>query len=61
LQTDHASEVDQHQRRGERSVDEGAVDEQVYVVEAILQDGKADGKGNPGEAQHHQILKQRSP
>src|SRR5919112_4110824 len=35
----HSPEVHQRQRHGERAVDEGAVDEEVDVVESIAKDG----------------------
>jgi hypothetical protein len=35
LQADDAADVDQNEHRGERTVDEGAVDDTVYVVEAV--------------------------
>src|SRR5215218_10247134 len=37
----HAPEVDGEKRRRQRTVDEGAVDDEVYVVEAVLEDGDA--------------------
>ena len=42
----HAPEVDRTSSR-ERAVDEGAVDDDVYVVEAVLQDGEAHGDRDP--------------
>src|SRR3712207_2737136 len=44
----HASEVNQRQRARERSVDEGTVYEEVYVVETVSQDGDASGHGEQG-------------
>ena len=51
LQQDDAAEVECDQRGGERTVDEGAVDDHVYVVEAILEDGdvSADWNGQQSE------------
>src|SRR5215217_504817 len=43
LQTDHATDVDENEHRGERAVDEGAVYDNVYVVEAVTEHGEADG------------------
>ena len=42
---DHAAEVDEDQRRCEGTVDEGAVDNEVYLVEAITQDRNPYGYG----------------
>ena len=39
---------DKHDR--ERAVDEGAVDEEVYLVEPVAQDGYAHGHRHTGEA-----------
>src|SRR5215203_3994208 len=36
LQADHPSEVDQSECGCQRAVDEGAIDEEVYIVEAVL-------------------------
>jgi hypothetical protein len=41
------------QRRRQRYVDEGSVDDDVYLVEAILEDGEAYRYRNSGEAQDH--------
>ena len=49
LQHDDAPEVECNQRSCERAVDEGAVDEHVYVVEAVAQDGDAGGDGEARE------------
>ncbi len=38
MQADYAAKVDENQYRGEGSVDEGAVDEKVYVVEPVAKD-----------------------
>src|SRR5215204_6619911 len=38
LQGDHAAEVEEDQHPGERTVDQRAVDDEVYVVEPISQD-----------------------
>src|SRR5215210_2156779 len=46
LHQDDSAEVERHQRCGERSVDEGAVDDEVYLVEAVLEDGYAYGGRN---------------
>ncbi len=51
----HAPEVDQRQHYRERTVDEGAVNDDVYVVEAILQDREAYGDRNPSVAQQNRI------
>ena len=56
---DHAAEVDQDQHRCERAVDEGAVDDQVYVVEVVLEDrythgdGYAEEGGDPHQVGEH--------
>src|SRR5215211_5412251 len=39
LQHDDANEVECDQRDGKRAIDEGTVDDNVYVVEAIAKDG----------------------
>ena len=51
LQAHHAAHVDQHERGGERRVDQRAVDDHVYVVEAVAQDGDARRDGQPGQRQ----------
>src|SRR5215212_9992995 len=51
LQGDHAAEVEEDQRCGERTVDEGAVDDEVYVVEPIPQHRDPDGRGCGDEHQ----------
>jgi hypothetical protein len=35
-------EVERHERYREQAVDEGAIDEEVYLVEAVAKDGDAD-------------------
>ena len=39
----HDPKIDRKERSGECSVDEGAVDEEVYIVEVVTQDRYADG------------------
>jgi hypothetical protein len=48
----HPAEKDQRQSCCQRSVDQGTVYEEVYVVEAGPQDGEAHGDGNSPKAQH---------
>jgi hypothetical protein len=45
LQGNHAAYVEENQHSGERGVNEGAIDDEVYLVEAILEhrDGRRDG------------------
>jgi len=43
-------EVDENQHRGERPVDEGAVYDHIYIVEAILQHCESDSQRYPSEA-----------
>ncbi len=43
LEHDHAADVDKRERKGERAVDERAVDEIVNVPQPVAQDGDADG------------------
>jgi hypothetical protein len=51
----YPAEVDQNQHRRKSAVDEGAVYEEVYVIEAVAEDrdtsrdGEANGRYNPGE------------
>src|SRR5215217_8587894 len=40
LQRHDATEVDPHQCGGERTVDESTVDDYIYVVEVVLEDGE---------------------
>src|SRR5918994_132094 len=52
LQGGYAPEVHQREHHGQRAVDEGTVDDHVYVVEAVAEDGDAqrerhDGQGDP--------------
>ena len=42
-----ATEVDQRERGGKRAVDQGAVYDHVYVVEAVSQDGEPDSGRHP--------------
>src|SRR5215204_5532247 len=44
----YASEVDQSQGRTQRAVNEGAVDDEVYVIEAVAQDGDTGGDRDRG-------------
>lgn len=50
MQADYAAEVDRNQHRREGAVDQRAVDEEVYIVEAVPQDREAHGDRNPREA-----------
>ena len=43
LQADQTPDVHQRKHRGGRSIDEGTVDDEIYVVEAIPQHGDAYG------------------
>src|SRR4028119_635676 len=45
LQANHAPDVDKSYRHGERSVDEGAVYQDVYVIQTVTQDGYPYGYG----------------
>jgi hypothetical protein len=45
LEPGHAPEVDEGQREGEEAVGCGLADDEVYVVEAVAQDGDAGGHG----------------
>jgi hypothetical protein len=47
LQSDHAPSIGRREQDGEGTVDEGTVDEEVYVVEAVAQDGQATAIGTP--------------
>jgi hypothetical protein len=51
LKGDHAGSVHHGEGDGQAAVDEGAVDDQVDVVEAVAQDGDAGGDGNGGDEQ----------
>src|SRR3712207_3010208 len=44
----HADEVDQDQRRGEGGIDQGTVDDPIYIVEPVPQYGDAGGHGDRG-------------
>ena len=61
LRRSYAAEVHQRQRGGERTVDEGAVYKEVYIVEAVLEDGEAHGHGNPRVAQHEHVTLNLNP
>jgi hypothetical protein len=54
----HAPEIDCNERSRQSTVDEGAVDDDVYVVEAILEDGEAHGDRYSRKAQSDCVLKQ---
>jgi len=45
-----SAEVEDDQSCCERSVDEGAVDQEVYFVEAIAKDGYADSRRKSGDS-----------
>jgi hypothetical protein len=57
----HPAEKDQRQSCCQRSVDQGTVYEEVYVVEAGPQDGEAHGDGNSPKAQHHHRKQEFKP
>src|SRR5919107_5742388 len=57
----HAPDIDGCQRHGERAVDEGAVDDDVYVIEPVLQDGEAYCHGHSGEAKYSNTREKLEP
>src|SRR5215204_407668 len=59
LQSDDAPEIDENERHGERTVDQGAVDDDVYVIEPVAQDGDADGHIQDGDGYGVQHIHQR--
>jgi hypothetical protein len=48
-----ATEVDQSQRHGKEALDEGAVYEEVYLVESVAKDGYSHRDGYAHYADHH--------
>ena len=50
------ADVHHRQRRRERAVDEGAVDHDVYVVEAVAQDSDAHRNREADEGEGHEVL-----
>ena len=54
----YSSVVDRRQGCRERAVDEGAVYEEVYVVEAVFEDCKSYRDRDCGEAQQRRILQE---
>jgi hypothetical protein len=48
LRQNDPADVDCGQREREQAVDEGAVDDPVYVVEAVAEDGEAGRDGDGG-------------
>jgi hypothetical protein len=66
LQYNDAPDVECHERHRERAVDEGAVDEEVYLVEPVAKYGHADrcrkgGQAQPGELGGHKPVARLGP
>ena len=59
LQSDNAPKIDENERRGERAIDEGAVDDDVYVVEAVAEDGYANSNVQAGDGYGVEQVKKR--
>src|SRR5918997_5630424 len=54
LEHDDAAEIEAREHRGERYVDEGAVYDEVYVVEVVAQDSYAHRDRQAHDPDHHQ-------
>jgi hypothetical protein len=50
LEYHDAARIHRHQHHGEGTVDKRTIDQEVYLVETIAQDGNACGNGYAGEA-----------
>src|SRR5829696_7972610 len=54
LQHHDAAEVDRQERHGEGGVDESTFDEEIYVVEAVLEDSDGYADRPPRDADHRE-------